>query len=270
MESSSVVSARDAAAHLGLPVSVIESLRARRTLATKPRTGRYRAWHKDDVDEFLRRGMALSNDRPPGEGTVAVQALMHRKFRHSSIKPDIIAAVLAGRLAVAGRYGDSFDGLHLYADEVNTFIARRIESATLNGLHEAAAQTGMLREAIDGAIALGLLTKTEVDGRTLVTTESIRRFKSGYVVMTRVAQEIGSRSRGLLQLCRSKGIPFITVACRNRECGQAVLSRESESLLKAAWRARMVSSQRRYAIDIQLRTWLYSRRDPRQVPASTR
>lgn len=51
--SKSVVTVREAAARVGLPVSVLQQLRERGVFATRPRAGHKTSWHEEDVDSFI-------------------------------------------------------------------------------------------------------------------------------------------------------------------------------------------------------------------------
>lgn len=233
-ESKAVVSVREAAAHLGLPVSVLSNLRDARVYETRPHSVHEHSWHKDEVERFLARihGLAVAAS-PPTENAVALGEVLRLKLRDASAKADIVAAVLEGRLPVIGRNSENFAGLLLNRLHVGEFICskrREIEGNSYS-LQDAAKHTGLDFMVLRNAIELGLLSGNQHGGRLRVTAESVEQFNAEYVLLSRVAAKLGTLAQHLWRRCRQHGIPVIALARSNGLGEQPVLLRSSEAPL---------------------------------------
>lgn len=231
VQSEQVITDREAAAFLGLPVRVIDHLRETGVYQTKPRAGFASSWHQDDVEEFLRRGLSLAcKIETVSEGMEKLGTLMRLTLRDSSAKADIVAAAFDGRLSVAGHIGDNLSGLLLNKNEVDLFILKkRVEvEGDSYSFSEAADQTGIDQMAIQSAINEGLLTTVERDGRTRISGESITHFNSKYITLSRLAPTAGTTARKLGNICKRHNIPAKLIARSNGNGKHYVLPRSYE------------------------------------------
>lgn len=233
-KSTGLITDREAAAFLGLPVSVINHLRESGIYKTKPRAGFACSWHQDDVEEFLRLGLSLANkvDSTP-ESMEKIGTLMRLTLRDQSAKADIVAAMFDGRLSVSARIGENLSGLLLNKDAVDRFILKKrveIEGYSFS-FPEAADQTGIDPMAIQSAIKAGLLATVERDERTRISEESITHFNAEYITLSRLAPIVESTPRKLESICRKHNIPIVLLTRQNSNIQHYVLSRKHENQL---------------------------------------
>ena len=245
--SAGIVDVRDVATYVGLPVSVLFELRAMGVFATKQRLGREASWHKDDVEEFLRAGLALASNRANGPAVIRLKDVMRRKLRASTAKADIVAALFDGRLAAIGRVGDNLGGLLVDRAQLDAFVLKKRVEVEFGSYSfpEAAISTGLDDNTIGCAIVLGLLAAIDRDGRTRVSAASIEGFNAVYVPVSKLAKRLGTLSRVLVRICTENEIPFIALSRANHSALQAVLTRKSEARLLAVWESNTAPRVRR-------------------------
>ncbi len=246
--SSGVLSVREAAARLGIPVSVLGLLRQDGIYRTQPRLGYERSWHLDGVEAFLSSGLALVT-----AGTVVVsdsvelKQLMRLKFRSQSAKADIVKAVFDGRLPVVGHVGVNLGGLLLAKSEVDFFLqATRVVAAVgTYSFQEAAVQTGLDLMTIEPAVGLDLLQSVVWDGRRRISRESVELFNESYIPLKFLARQLDTLPAHLWRFLREHSISVIAVPRGNGNSAQPVLPREYESPVIALWRERRAAQLER-------------------------
>jgi hypothetical protein len=240
VKSTRIVTDREAARYLGLPVSVLNHLRDIGIYSTKPRVGYEQSWHKDDLEEFLTRGLALGRGiHVPSESSIALERAMRLILRDAKAKADIVVAIFDGRLPVIGRIGDNLSGLLLDKTLLDQFVHLKRVALDDNSYSftDAAERTGLDVMAIDNAIATGLLTEVDCDGRRRVPVGAVERFNIAYVTLSHLAQELNTLAQHLLRACQQCRIPVILLARSNGQSGQPILVRTFEPELRRIWRA---------------------------------
>ena len=248
MASSGVLSVREAAARLGIPVSVLGQLRQEGIYRTKPRLGYERSWHLDDVESFLTSGLALVRaENVAVRDTVELKQLMRLKLRSQSAKADIVKAVFAGRLTVVGHVGLNLGGLLLAKREVDAFLwaTRLTVEAGTYSFPEAAEQTGLDLMAVEPAVGLNLLQAVERDSRRRISRESVEQFNERYIPLKLVARQLDTLPAHLWRFLREQSIPVIAVPRSNGNSAQPVLPREHEIRAVALWRERRAAQLER-------------------------
>lgn len=257
-ESSGTMSVREAAARVGLPVSVLRHLRAAGILSTGLRRGHVTSWHVDDIETFRTRALAL----PVVDGSGATQELvllrdlMRRRLRDAKAKTEIAAAVFEGRLLLYGRCGDQPGDMLVDRAEADAFIVqtrRKVEGDSYS-LPESAALTGLCESAVANAIQLGLLAAEDRDGRTRVSAQSVERFRMEYIPLALLAKKLGNSPRGLLRLCREAGLPTVRVARVGCPSPQPLLRRAAEGELVELWNRSKARSTPEERVDVATRS----------------
>lgn len=122
----------------------------------------------------------------------------------------------------------------LIKSQVQQFVALKVEAINGGSLsfQEAAACTGLDFTVIDYAINNGLLTKIDWQGRRRIPSEAVERFNAQYIVLARLAKELGTTSRRLLKACHQRKLPIISLARSNSTCSQPIVSREYAQLIR--------------------------------------
>lgn len=248
--SSGVLSVREAAARLGIPVSVLGQLRQDGIYRTQQRLGYERSWHLDDVESFLSRGLALVK-----AGNVAVRESvelnqqMRLKLRSQSAKADIVKAMFDGRISVVGHVGVNLGGLLLAKAETDAFLrATRVTTeAGTYSFPEAAELTGLDLMAVQPAVELCLLQSVVHDGRRRISRESVEKFNESYIPLKFLASQLDTLPAHLWRFLREQSIPVIAVPRSNGGSAQPVLAREDESRAIGLWRERRAAQIEREA-----------------------
>jgi hypothetical protein len=224
-----IISAREGARLLGLPVSVLKHLRHVGVLDVQPHCGNKASWHRDDIHRFLARGLAIAGTEPTVAETVELKDAMRLKVRDAKAKADIVAAVFDGRLTIRGRTGQTLGDIHLDKRQLDEFVLQKrvhVEQDTYS-FPESAAKTGLDPAVVSDAVASGLLVGVTTAGRLRVSAGSVDRFNELYEPVSRVACRLGTTTRRLSRLCRETGVQVIVLRRKNRSVNQPILCRSS-------------------------------------------
>jgi hypothetical protein len=241
VESAGVVTVREAAEHLGLPVSVLQHLRDAGVFEVQPRRGSEASWHEDDVQKFLRRGLAMSDVSSSVGETVKLKDVMRLKLRDAKAKADIVAAMFDGRLTVAGRAGQSLGGIRLDRRQLDEFVLQKraeVERDTYS-LPEAAGKTGLDPAVISHAIDSGLLVGVRCADRVRISGASIDHFNREYEAVASLAAKLRTTTRRLLRKCRENGIRVTLLRRAGRSADQPLLHRSSVLSLTQQWESEL-------------------------------
>lgn len=188
---------REAAALVGLPVSVLKSLRDSghfnvRFLPTNPK-----AFHELDLVAFKEELSSLCDVlHSIPEGTMTLADVMRLKFRNPDGKADFVRAVLAGTIDTIGRNGGNVSELRFHVAQVEYFLRDRRSEAEGDtwSLTDAARFLHCDTSAISALIEEGLLC---LSTERRVTVASVTAFDTTYVSLARIAKDAGTSSRKL-------------------------------------------------------------------------
>lgn len=243
VESHGVVSERAAARRAGLPVSVLRWARKVGIYGTQVRAGHESSWHPADVDRFVAHGLALapSSRAASCSASVTVAAAMRLKLRNDDAKADIIGAMFDGRLRVIGRSGDNFSGLLLNGEELDEFVRlKRLDASNRTFANfDIARETGLDCMVVAAAVAAGMLETQVVGGHQRLTRRSLDSFHARYVPLAKLAIDLNTSARALLQCCRQNDVQVISLERKTTGVPQPVLLRANEGRLRAIWTERL-------------------------------
>ncbi len=247
-EKDGLLTVREAAAHVGLPVSVLLHLRDVGVFLKSPRVGHGTSWFKDDVYAFLETGRRLRQQVLTGP-VVSLASVMRLKLRDSAAKGDVVAAVFDGRLVCAGLQGENLSGLMLDKNQVEDFvrIKRRETEGTTCSVADAAAETGLDRAVMAHAIEFGYFSASVYEGGSVrVSTSSVKRFNENFVSLARLAKERGTLARQLVHMCRERGLPVVELIRGGGASSQPILTKSNAAELVKDWdEARRAKSMRK-------------------------
>ena len=239
-QSALLVTAREAAAALEIPVSVLKVLRERGIYKAAPHRGRANSFFHDDVEAFRARAISLpvSVNAATTKGK-SIAEIMRLKLNSAGAKAEIISAVFAGTISVCGRNRDTVGGLVLDAAEVDRRILelRRERQDRMYTFIQCAKATGLDQSTIRNAVKAQLLTGNIVDGALRITCESVDDFNERYATLSALANRLKTSSRCLLLLCRRNNITIKSVARTTGAVAQALIHRKDEPGLIARWEA---------------------------------
>lgn len=235
--SKSVVKVREAAAKVGLPVSVLQQLRERGVFATRPRAGHKTSWHEEDVDTFISRGLSLKQSSPDGLVTILVGDVMRLKMRSAAAKAEVLAAVFEGRIEVVGQQGGTLADLLLFKWQVDSLIRdqrSKLEEKCLSVL-AAAKMTGLDWAVVASAVERGLLTACEVDGARQIRASSVKEFNAQFVSLVSLSKRYGTLSKYMKAWCDERGIEVVELPRGPGAPVQPLLRKTDEAAVCEAW-----------------------------------
>ena len=234
------LTAREAAAALEIPVSVLKELRRRGVYKAGPHRGRASTYFQDDVQAFRAHAISLPvNVNAATAKGKSISEIMRLKFKSTGAKAEIISAVLSGTIAVCGRDRDTVGGLVLDATEVDRRILelRCERQGRMYTLIQCARATGLDQSAIRNAVNVRLLTGKTVDGALRITRESVDSFNEQYATLSALANRLTTSSRCLHILCRRNHITVKSVARATGAVAQVFVYRKDEPGLVSLWEA---------------------------------
>lgn len=237
-ESNDVLSIREAAELLEIPVSVLKELRRRGAYTVEPHRGRANSYHRGDVESFRARILSLPvRERREQSRTVSFGKLMQLKLKSGAGKADIVAAILAGDVDVISRHNKLIGAIQLDAEQIDRFILDRrcaAQGGTYN-LFQCSKATGLDQSTIKGAIKARLIAATSVGGGLRVPRTSVDAFNEEFVPLSVLARKLNTSSRSLHRLCIAHGIVLKTIPRSTSSSAQSLIHRKDEGRLFALW-----------------------------------
>jgi len=235
--SRAVMTGREAARYLGLPVSVLQHLRHIGVFESQARSSHRGLWHQVDVSRFLERGLAAAGARVSTQNSLELKDLMRLKLRNKAAKADIVAAVYDGRLTVVGSMGQNLGGLQFDKEQVDRFVLdKRIGTEKDSySLPEAASKTGLDPAVVRHAVGAGLLTGVLSADRMRVTAESIDLFNRRYEPVAKLATRLGTTTRHLLRIGRRLRLSVFRLRRVGRSVDQPILDSDSVRAITVQW-----------------------------------
>jgi hypothetical protein len=226
---------RDAAERIGLPASVLQSLRRSGHFKACRLASRVAAFHEADIIEFEAKIRALHV--PLYASTVDVLSLgdaLNLKCKFGDGKGELIAAVFEGRLSVIGSQKPGLRGLLLDRLEIEQFIAG-LRAKAFGGAVTPSEVAKLLH--CDPLVVPALLSAGYLEGRRVgiclrITRESVNSFGAEFRSVAAMAKGYHTRSYSLTPRLSAAGInllmfergygknpqPFVRIAeCENFE-----------------------------------------------------
>jgi len=223
---------------VGLPIAVLRSLKKSGHFEVRHVTKK--GFHELDIAVFTRRLLALNSSSNttniPLDEYITVAKAMNKRYGSPEGRQNLIRALLAGDMPVAGNADGTIGGLLIPRAGFRRFVqneATRIIHAW-GSCSQAAASLGCERRIVRGLLRLGLLQGQRLGTRFDITETSILAFKKMYIAVGSFARELNSNSKGIVRYCRRNGIPLITVGERNRE--QSFIHTKDKPLITAQYK----------------------------------
>lgn len=226
-----VIALRQAAASIGLPVSVLRALKDSGDFEVKSQMPLQIGFRHSDIVAFKARLMGLAPvDVIASEGKEGVTlGICMKGRRYSSTEKAILIRKLLDRtLPVIGLKDGGAMGVMVSSDALSTIIRAARATAigeTLSG-SEAAEAVGCELEVIRDLIRIGVIDGEKKGTRWHISASSVAEFTRMYLALASVASDLHSSSRRLSQLCRENHIDVIFA--RNGHRGMRPFIRESD------------------------------------------
>ncbi|MFA6063610.1 MAG: TniQ family protein [Gallionella sp.] len=205
------MSDRQAAAFLGLPVSVLKSLRVTGDYKSTFLATRLKSFHEDDVINFKNSILSLAPmiaDIP--EEATSLAQIMRRKFISPDGKANFIREILSHQIPSIGRNDEHLSDVYFRVDYVDRFIKSEQVIARDNtwSLSETAKYIHCDPILINSLIEDGYLDAVDVTTGRRITEESLMNFEAQYISLAKISKATKSSSTKLLSICEEKCIPL--------------------------------------------------------------
>lgn len=220
---------REAAAYVGLPVSVLNALRDSGHYEVRHLARIRKAFHEKDLREFT--DLVLSQGNVITEiplGSISLGEVMLLKFRNNTGKADFMREVLSYRIEVIGRTGASLAGLLFRRESVEQFLRdKRAESENSTwSLKEVAKYLHCDPITLPTLIQEGLIEMVEASTGNRVTEKSVKGFDAKFISLAKLAKSNGTSSRRLKTICTNQHIPLEVFNRGYGKVGQPFVERE--------------------------------------------
>ncbi|SDR27803.1 TniQ protein [Paraburkholderia fungorum] len=208
---------REAAAWLGIPVSVLDCLRNLGQFPLLHHLASQYGFHETDLLTFRRRMLALSPQiselTSPNE-VISLQDLLRTSRLHSTEhKTQLLIAFLTGELTSVGRTGESLDQIFFDRGTIAALaVASRCVIAKGALTHRQAAQIiGCDQLVISGLLENNFVKNVARGKTTRVDENSVALFAKKYAPLARCAEDWATSSAHLKQLCNRAKIGMLDI-----------------------------------------------------------
>lgn len=207
---------RAAAAYVGLPVSVISTLKVECSL-WPPLYKHLTGFLKADLDhlttEMLSRSPLTADDTQLRDCVRLADIMSHTRFYHAQGKGRFVLAYLAGHISSVGRSSDSLGDVYFRKLDVAEFVhAMRLE-ADNGALPQYLAARALVCDqyAVQRLVELGELESVVIHQTIRITAASLSSFKARFISLAQIARELSTSSQRLAKLAGSREIELLTV-----------------------------------------------------------
>ena len=213
---------RQAAAALGLPVSVLRHLREWGVFEVPPRLGYSRAWYHEDVDAFVQRVMGMVPSPAVDANGTVLGDVMRKKFGDDAVKARIVEAVVQGTIALQGATGPTLASVVVDRAALRRFTASlQVQTARADiSVNAVAKATGLDPATVPHIVAAGWLKNVGDSASPRISAASVREFCASFATLASVADACHTTTVSLRRTCDELEIGVIELRCE-RQGGRA-------------------------------------------------
>jgi hypothetical protein len=209
---------RDAAKRMGLSVGVLRALKNSGIFEFNHLLPTKGGYHELDIDLFTKRLLALAPPAGPPRGnetqSFAVKTVMSGHHDSPQTKVNVVRALLAGSLAIAGNSDGTIGGLLMDRAEYRRLAVDARGLAAGNTMPSYIVEENLHCDAstVPGLVQKGLLEGHWSPTGLRIRNESVEAFKMKYLSLASIANSISTAStRGLMHLAKKNGIKLLSV-----------------------------------------------------------
>lgn len=211
------VHAKEAAAYLGLPLSVLYRLREVGALKSTQPVTRARSFYLADLDlfrdELCNKSPWLMSSQHSTENLSFSHVMNRMKLCSRDGKADFVVAYLEGAVKPLGRTGEALADIFFDAAQVKRFATEKRNK----GLADSVAQTIAADElecpwrTIPVLIENGLLMGIKTTKGVRVASASLAAFKAAYASLNSIATRFDTTSKRLAGVIDAKGLEMLKI-----------------------------------------------------------
>lgn len=205
-------SIRNAAKQVGLPVTVLQSLRRSGHFEARHKASRAVTFHEADILAFASKVSAIPIPQPvTGTAALSLEEALNLKLKFNDGKGKLVAAVFDGKLSVIGSVKPGLLGLLLDMNEIQQFIAELRASAFGGGAtpSEVAKMLHCDPLVVPVLLASGYLEGRRFDAGLRITRESVNSFGATFRSVAGMAKDLRTSSRCLIRQLQAAGIDVL-------------------------------------------------------------
>ncbi|MFM0721163.1 TniQ family protein [Paraburkholderia strydomiana] len=213
-----ILGERQAAAWIGMPVSVLERLRHLGQFPMRHHLSFRYGYHRSDLTAFRER--LIERSRPIAHTALPDQVIslsqMLRTLRLHSVehKAQLLIGYLNGELSSLGRTGDTLGEIFFDRERVTT-LAEASRAVIAEGAltqRQAARAIGCDVQVISGLLHEKYLKNVMRGKSGRIDADSVEQFAQSYVPLARCAADWATSSPHLKQICRHARIKVLEIA----------------------------------------------------------
>lgn len=236
---------REAAALLGVPVSVLNGLRQSGHFPVRYLGSQVKCFHERDLYAFNELCMAAAarshtiemddDQRGRGAGVIELgRVLQTMKFGNTEGKISLVVALLEGRLTSRGSSGEWMGSILLDANELELFRREHRSAGEPNTktFGEAAATIQCDPDAVNSLVKQQLLVVVAGYCGQRITNESIAAFCEKFIALGDIAKRHGTSSRRLAAICDEKEVELLVAMRACSGIAQNFITRESAAMVE--------------------------------------
>lgn len=228
---------RQAAAWIGLPVSVLKILRAKGVYAVRRIANPTSSYCEKDLAAFKKKLLASSENQLtlPTKDHVSLRQIMLMKTGSNEIKASVVSDVLSGKLISVGKSGDCVGELVFVRSDVYSLIEERKKNHFGTVTVVMASRTLHCDPVVvKNLYRDGFLKGDKKPGGIYICKDSLSGFAEQYVTCASIASERRLSSSKLVKLCEERVIELHWFSRGVGQNPQPFLKRHDALLLKAA------------------------------------
>lgn len=234
-----VMKTREAAARLGIPVSVLSLLRKSDHFEVGHMPKHKRGYHELDLDNFeqsvLDHSAFIDKTVLDNEPVISLEdVLMDLQFWSKTGKAEFVTAYLDGVIHSVGRIGNSLKDIQFRKIDVETYAksARMVASAGTLSQQEVACFIGCNEKTIPDLIDNEYLACHRGPERMRVERQSFQKFSANYVALAKVAKQLNTTVTRLVRLCAKACVNTLSAPKKSGKFLPFISRQDYETLLQ--------------------------------------
>lgn len=224
---------RNAAAWLGLPVSVLRVLREQGIFDVRHIASPIIAYHERDLEVFRDKLLGCSPKIKliPSIKFITLEQCMQMKAGHDAIKASIVSALLSKKLRPIGRASENIGGIVILKRDLDKFVLEsKIQFFGTTTIVAAAKKLHCDPLVVKNLYQDGLLSGVQKPNGLFIREDSLEAFAKQYVSCAAIASKQNTNSTKIVSLCKEKAIDLYWFPRAENQSSQPFVDRQIAEL----------------------------------------